>query len=166
MYFWTLSRLSSRCLNRAPSRDVIGGEKCQGGSAVLLTPLSLSSLPRMEKRKVDDASHQPVPKRTRSSALTFRVARAPPTRRRSSRVTTIKKTAGGRRGHLTEDRLHSPDASATLTNVVVSDPPLPDLGQLDDAGVLAGVPSQPSKSKRIRKNTTSVSITSLLINVD
>ena len=132
----------------------------------MLTPLSFSSLPMMEKRKADNVSHQPVPKRSRSSAFTFRVARAPTTRRRSSRVTTIKKTAGGRRGQLTEDRLHSLNDSGTPNGVVVSDPPLPDLGQLDDAGVPAEVPSQPSKSKRIRKNTTSVSISGTLINVD
>jgi hypothetical protein len=80
-------------------------------------------------------------------------------------VTTIKKNAHGQRGHLTEDKVYSPeppipsiDQRQPEADEIISDL-LPYLEQLDEP--LSSIPPQGSKAKRIQKNTTSVSSPSL-----
>jgi hypothetical protein len=145
----------------------------------------------MSRRKAHDTSGQPATKR---ACPAFRVAQVPTTSEsttqttgsrqvcRTSRVSTIKKNARGRRGYLTEDKVHSEsqsidDAPPTPTQTdqleqpaadrIVLDSPLlsdisplddPDYGQLDDPAPDPAASIQRPKPKRIQKNTTSVSL--------
>lgn len=115
-----------------------------------------------EKRKAGDASDQPAQRRL--STPGFCLAQALVTRNWTSHVTVLRRMTCGRWGHQTEDRVHSPDnkpSSSTdqqpAVDEVFQDPPLPDLEQLDNPDV--SVPIQPLKTKRVRKNTMSVSMT-------
>ncbi|KAM6491207.1 hypothetical protein JOM56_013446 [Amanita muscaria] len=106
---------------------------------------------------------QPTSKRKRTSTP-FRVARGSTVVNRTSRLTTIRTNARGRRGYLTEGRHPDPSPSVNkeLSDDAVPDPPLPDLGQLDnDPGT--SVPPQPPKPKRTRQNTTSTKLLEWLI---
>ncbi|KAM6490236.1 hypothetical protein JOM56_014213 [Amanita muscaria] len=106
---------------------------------------------------------QPTSKRKRTSTP-FRVARGSTVVNRTSRLTTIRTNARGRRGYLTEGRRPDPSPSVNkeLSDDAVPDPPLPDLRQLDnDPGT--SVPPQPPKPKRTRQNTTSTKLLEWLI---
>ncbi|KAI0245298.1 hypothetical protein BJV78DRAFT_1277455 [Lactifluus subvellereus] len=108
---------------------------------------------------------QPANKQTHSSAPAFRAAWAPSTSTgsvvtRTSRITTIKTNARGRRGYLTgsrhlqSDPLFSPSVGKEeLPDGAVLDLPLPDLEQLN-YDTETSVPPQPPKPKRDRPNTT------------
>jgi hypothetical protein len=107
----------------------------------------------MGKRDPGAVANQPS-KRVCKSAPAFRLARVAATSR-TSRVTTIKKNARGRRGHSTGDivyRNHSvdrqwPEADWPEADGIVSDPPEPHPDQ----------PLDPPKAKRKQKNTIAVS---------
>jgi hypothetical protein len=112
----------------------------------------------------DVSGSQPASKRIRtsSSTPTFRVARAPVNR--TSRLTTIRKSARGRRGYQTQPR--HPSANEDLSDEAVSEPPPPDLGELNcDPETLpeSFVPFRPPKQKRERQNNTSVRAFILLV---
>lgn len=114
----------------------------------------------MVRRKSDEISGQPDIKRVRTSLPVFRVARASASTTRTSRVTTIRRNARGRRGHSTDDKVHSPDPAIDQKQQpeagdIVPDPPMPYLEELDDPAI--SIPLQPPKAKRTQKNTTSVS---------
>jgi hypothetical protein len=113
-------------------------------------PPTFFSLPQMSRRKADDTSDQLATKRTRRSAPVFRVARAPATISRTSRVTVIRTGPRGRRGYSTEDKVYSP--VPLVDQQPEADLPQPDLDNPS--------PLQPSKPKRTRENTTSVSFPS------
>jgi hypothetical protein len=115
----------------------------------------------MSRRKSDDTSGQLAVKRTRTSAPVFRVARMPAATNRASRVTVIRKGVRGRRGHVTEGIVHSPDGipdpsidQQPETDAIAPEPLSPDFLQLEDS--TTSIPPLPPKPKRARKNTTSV----------
>jgi hypothetical protein len=112
----------------------------------------------MSRRKHDEHSGQLASKRVRSSTPAFRIARTPAISR-TSRVTTIRKNARGRRGHLTEDKVYSPKGPNPLiderqpeADEIISDfsPYLEDPEE-----PLNTIPLQDLKAKRVQKNTTS-----------
>ncbi|KAH9965071.1 hypothetical protein BGW80DRAFT_1255055, partial [Lactifluus volemus] len=122
-----------------------------------------------KKRSVNDNS-DPIPpaaqsanKQRRTSTPAFRVAResSGTAVNRSSRLTTIRTNAHGRRGYLTESRslLPDPDPLSSLSiNEELPDEAVPDppaYWQLNDNQAQTVVPSKPPKPKRKRQNTTS-----------
>ena len=130
------------------------------------------------RKKVNDTSDSPAAQRTnkrvRTSTPTFRLARESAVSNRTSRVTTIKKNALGRRGYQTDDRhliYESLDLEG-LPGEAVPNSPLPDgpgLEQLDYELELPDpetvIPPQSPKPKRKRQNTTSVCVlTSVCLN--
>lgn len=133
----------------------------------------------MRRRKnADDPSSQRA-KRVRSSIPTLRMVQSvrkpasTPTNSnsnsnsRTSRVSILKRVSRGRRGYLSEDRVHRPDTTGPpespdisidqqVEGIGTDDDFLGlDLGKLDDSATLTATQTQ--KPKRTRKNTTSVS---------
>jgi len=116
----------------------------------------------MSRRKADDTSNQLATKRTRTSVPVFRVARAPATTSRTSRVTIIKTGSRGRRGYSTEEKVYP--LAPSVDQEPEADPPQPEVDppqpEVDPPQPDLDNPSsqQPLKPKRIRNNTTSVSL--------
>jgi hypothetical protein len=125
------------------------------------------------KQKRDDTSDSCPPdaqtkKKTRSSLPSFRMARSSSevstsANHRTSRRTTIKKNARGRRGHQTEDRLlianeleKLPDEAVPLADEAVSDLPLDlQVPDLEQPNYNSETPETPNPTRK-RENTTSV----------
>lgn len=133
-----------------------------------------------KKRGIAPSATRSATKQRRTSTPAFRVSRAPSgtlTTNRTSRLTTIRTNAHGRRGYLTENRsllpdpdrpdpLFSPSANEEPPGEANSDSPL-DLEQPfelnDDPQTFApSVPPKLPKAKRKQKNTTSVRVLALI----
>jgi hypothetical protein len=114
----------------------------------------------MSRKTKDVSDTQSATKRARtsSSTPTFRSSRAATVVKCPSRRTTIRKTARGRRGHVTESRRAL--VNEELSDLAVSEPPPPDPGELnydpENYDLETSVPSLSLKPKRKQQNKTSV----------
>lgn len=135
----------------------------------------------MSRRKADEASGQLATKRTCSSIPAFRAVRTrmptgpttnTTTGNRTSRVTVIRKSIRGRRGYVTDDRVHpeSPDDTPHTSTQVIQEPaaddffpdsPLPSPSLLDDMNDLTDdldYEQSTSKPKKAPKKNNLVSL--------